>query len=63
MKGLPPDDRTAIFYYEKRFNRIKDALNKEPLEWLGEDPDNIEVQKRREISNRLVQKIMDNTNE
>ena len=49
---------TAEWQYTERFNRVKNAMLKTPIEWLGDtnNPDNPEVQKRREISNKIVQK-------
>jgi hypothetical protein len=51
-----PDLFTATHDYEERFNRIKTALNKTPIEWLGDsdNPDNEEVQKRRKILNKFA---------
>ena len=49
---------TAEWQYTERFNRVKRAMLKTPIDWLGDanDPDNPGVQKRREISNKIVQK-------
>jgi hypothetical protein len=54
--GENPDLFTATHDYEERFNRIKTALNKTPIEWLGDsdNPDNEEVQKRRKILNKFA---------
>ena len=50
---------TAEWQYAERFNRVKSAMLKPPIKWLGDtdNPDNPGVQKRRQRSNKIVQKI------
>ncbi|RDH43534.1 hypothetical protein [Zooshikella ganghwensis] len=52
---------SAWHQYEEHFYRQKRAYAKDPKSWLGanNDPDNPECQKRREISNKIVDKVMD----
>lgn len=52
---------SATWQRDEQFNRVKRALGKAPREWLGptHDPDSPEVQKRRQVSNALMQKLMD----
>jgi hypothetical protein len=61
MSGKKPDLFTAVHEHEERFNRVKSAMNKTPLEWLGDgnNPDSAEVQKRRKISNKIFNKVLD----
>lgn len=51
---------SAEFQWKERFDRIKTAYGKSPKEWLGEnnDPNNLAVQERRNISKKIVQKIL-----
>ena len=58
-EGKNPLLVTAMRSFEDRFNRVKKALSKSPLEWLGDNnnPDNPEVQRRRDVSKKLVSKI------
>ena len=59
-------DRLAILngdplHKEKEsFRRTKTALDKNPKEWLGwnNDPENPDYQKRIEIGNKILEKIM-----
>ena len=62
LDGKDPDFFSAEYYYEERFNRVKSAMNKTPIEWLGNNnPDNEDVQKRRKISNNIFNKIKNKT--
>lgn len=47
-------------YFEESFNRIKRALDIPPIKWLGsgQNPDDPEVQKRRKISRKLWDKVV-----
>lgn len=49
-------------YFEESFYRIKRALDKPPINWLGSghNPDDPEVQKRRKISRKLWDKVINN---
>ncbi len=60
-EGKSPGLFTAERNHEEHFNRVKKAFQKTPIEWLGpnNDPDQPEVQKRRKISNKLVDRILD----
>lgn len=57
--GKKPDFFTAMHEYEERFNRVQRALGKTPLEWLGDNnnPNRVEVQKRRKVSERVLKNI------
>ena len=50
---------SAEFQWTERFNRLKNAYEKPPKEWLGKnnDPDSPKVQERRRKSIELVNKI------
>lgn len=52
---------SAWHQYEEHFHRQKRAYAKDPKSWLGieNDPDNPECQRRREISKKMVSKVMD----
>lgn len=53
------------FFQEKEsFKRIKNALDKDPKEWLGwdNDPKNPEYQKEREIAHKVLDKIISKIN-
>lgn len=47
------------WYFEESFNRIKRAMGKPPIEYLGDNhnPDNPEVQKRRKVSQKMWDKV------
>jgi hypothetical protein len=51
---------SASFQYEERFNRLKTAYSRTPKEWLGpnNDPDSEEVQRRKKMHTKLVDKII-----
>lgn len=53
--GKKPGLFTAERNYSEHFNRVKNAMAKPPLEWLGpnNNPDDPAVQQRRKISQRL----------
>ncbi|WP_041279572.1 hypothetical protein [Desulfobacula toluolica] len=61
MGGKKPGLFTAERNYEKHFNRVKRALSKSPLAWLGtnNNPDNPKVQKRRNISKKIFNRVQD----
>ena len=45
-------------YTGERFRRWKTALNKSPLDWLGDNvPTNLEYQRRRKIALKLLGKV------
>jgi len=50
----------AEFQYSERFDRLKRAYSKSPKMWLGDsnDPDSKDVQDRRKISNKIVERIL-----
>ncbi|MGL4349507.1 MAG: hypothetical protein ACRCT2_02810 [Plesiomonas shigelloides] len=52
--------RSAVWQQKERFGRVARALDKTPLEFLGDswNPDNPEVQEQRKMTLRLVDKIM-----
>lgn len=52
---------TAERNYAEHFNRMKRALSKPPIEWLGpnNNPDNPETQKRRQVSKKIFEKMFD----
>lgn len=51
---------SAVWQWEECFRRQKAALAKSPKDWLGpdHDPDSAEVQKRRVIANKIMDKVM-----
>lgn len=53
---------SAVWQFENRFERIKRAMQQIPRIYVGENnsPSNPEYQKRREISNKIVGKILNN---
>ena len=59
IAGKKPDLFSAEHDHAERFNRVKSAMSKTPMEWLGSanDPDSAEVQKRRKISNGIFNKV------
>lgn len=54
------DSDVARREYEEHFNRCRAAFSQHPMDYLGEEynPDIPDVQKRRNISAKLVDKIM-----
>ncbi|EIM1710225.1 hypothetical protein JFQ88_004122 [Aeromonas dhakensis] len=52
--------RSAVWQQKERFERVARALDKTPLEFLGDNwnPDNPEVQEQRQRTIKLVGKIM-----
>lgn len=52
--------RSAVWQWEEWFGRMKRALAKSPKEWLGpdNDPDSAEVQKRRAIASKIMDKAI-----
>ncbi|WP_417212091.1 hypothetical protein [Acinetobacter venetianus] len=53
---------SAIWQFENRFERLKRAMNQIPKIYVGEnnDPKNPAYQKRRELSNKIVDKAFAN---
>ena len=59
MEGKKPDLFSAEHAYTERFNRVRRALKRTPIEWLGthHNPDNPDVQKRRKNLEQFIKKI------
>ena len=55
--GKKTDPFSAMHDYTDRFNRVKNAMGKTPLEWLGDtnNPDRPQVQARRKISAKVME--------
>ncbi len=58
-----PKFYTPMVLYTQQFERIKRALDKEPLQWLGDsnNPDIPEVQERRELAKKIFSKASPTT--
>lgn len=52
---------SALWQRDENFGRVKKAMAKSPREWLGpnHDPDSPAVQKRRQVSRALMQKVQE----
>jgi len=66
-RGIRPSvlNGDPIHQEKESFRRAKQALNKNPKEWVGwnNDPKNPDYQKDREIAIKLLEKIINKTKE
>lgn len=62
-EGSKVFDHGPMYQLEENFNRVKRAMAVPPKEYVGKnnDPDNPEVQERRSISKKIIDKAMKNT--